>query len=143
VDNRIAVRQLYDLAIEARQRSWSPYSGFAVGAAVETVDGTRFAGCNVENAAYGLSLCAEQVAIAKAVSEGHCQLRRVLVVARPLASPCGACRQVIGEFMAEDGLIYACEAGDFSCQKSWTLAELLPDRFRLSPEGPGDQAPLT
>lgn len=122
---------LWELARRAREQSYSPYSRFAVGAAVETRQGQLFSGCNIENAAYGCCICAEQVAIAKAVSEGHRQLRQILVVGTPLAPPCGQCRQVISEFFDESGLIHACDAADRQIQRVWTLADLLPDRFRL------------
>lgn len=104
-----------------------------MGAAVETGDGEVFLGCNVENGAYPLSLCAEQVAIARAVSEEHREFRRIVVVAHPLATPCGACRQVISEFFPADGVVLSIDAENFEDQRQWSMEELLPDRFRLDP----------
>lgn len=94
------VQQLIECAIEARQQSYSPYSNFAVGAALLCEDGTIYKGCNIENASYGLTNCAERTAIFKAISEGHRKFKALAVVAdteRPCA-PCGACRQVMKEF---------------------------------------------
>ena len=91
---------LFDAAKAARENSYSPYSQCRVGAAVRTVGGQVYAGCNVENASYGATVCAERVAIQKAVSEGHVKIREVMVVtdATPPWAPCGMCRQVIAEF---------------------------------------------
>ena len=91
----------------------------------------RSTGCNVENAAYGLSICAEQVAITGAVAAGFREFSRLVVVANPLASPCGACRQVIAEFLAGDAMVYSFDCSDPSHGLSWSVSELLPDRFRL------------
>ncbi len=115
--------------------SHSPYSHFAVGASLATQCGRVFTGCNVENGAYGLCICAEQVAITKAVSEGYREFASLAVVAEPRATPCGACRQVIGEFFPEDALIHAFAAEDFSNQITWTLRDLLPDRFQFHEHG--------
>jgi cytidine deaminase len=87
-------------ARRARRHAQARYSGFRVGAALETADGTIIGGCNVENATYGLTICAERVAMFKALSEGHRQFTRVAVVADTTAPtpPCGACRQILWEF---------------------------------------------
>ncbi len=93
-------RRLLDAARAARQHAYAPFSRFKVGAALETEDGQVVTGCNVENATYGLTLCAERVAVFKAISEGHRRFRRVAVVAdtpEP-TPPCGACRQILWEF---------------------------------------------
>lgn len=94
------VQQLIECAIEARQQSYSPYSNFAVGAAILCEDGTIYKGCNIENASYGLTNCAERTAIFKAISEGHRKFKALAVVAdtEGPCAPCGACRQVINEF---------------------------------------------
>lgn len=94
------VQQLIECAIEARQQSYSPYSNFAVGAALLCEDSTIYKGCNIENASYGLTNCAERTAIFKAISEGHRKFKALAVVAdtEGPCSPCGACRQVMKEF---------------------------------------------
>ena len=91
---------LLHAAREARRRAVAPYSRFKVGAALEARDGTVITGCNIENATYGLTMCAERVAMFKALSEGHRRFRRVAVVADTMAPtpPCGACRQILWEF---------------------------------------------
>ena len=96
-------------AREARERAVAPFSRFRVGAALETEDGAVITGCNIENASYGLTLCAERVAIFKAVSEGHRAFRRIAIVAdtpEPTA-PCGACRQILWEYAGNLQVILA------------------------------------
>jgi cytidine deaminase len=117
-------------ARSARTAAYCPYSGFAVGAALEAEDGRIFTGCNVENASYSLTICAERAAILAAVGAGVRRFRRLVVVADadPPVSPCGACRQVLVEFgrdLAVEGI------GPRGSQR-WNLEELLPDPF-----GPG------
>ncbi len=94
------VDRLVAAARQARERAVAPYSNFKVGAALETADGTIITGCNIENASYGLTVCAERVAMFKALSDGHRRFTRMAVVADTVAptSPCGACRQVLWEF---------------------------------------------
>lgn len=94
------LRQLHEAAKRARKNAHAPFSKFQVGAALETADGQIVAGCNVENATYGLTICAERVAMFKAISEGIRDFRRVLVLADTLepTPPCGACRQILWEF---------------------------------------------
>lgn len=110
-----------------REQAYCPYSRFAVGAAMEGEDGRIFAGCNVENASYGLGICAERAAVAAAVAGGARSFRRLVVVAEvePPVSPCGACRQVLAEF--GPGLII--EGVGPRTSRRWTIAELLPDAF--------------
>lgn len=92
--------RLMAAARTARERAYAPYSQFAVGAAVESADGTVVVGCNVENASYGLSICAERVALTAAVAAGHRHIRAIAVAVGDGANgaPCGACRQFIAEF---------------------------------------------
>jgi cytidine deaminase len=94
------VDRLVAAARQARERAVAPYSNFKVGAALETADGTIITGCNIENASYGLTVCAERVAMFKALSDGHRHFTRMAVVAdtQEPTSPCGACRQVLWEF---------------------------------------------
>jgi cytidine deaminase len=94
---------LVDAAIAARNNAHAPYSHFLVGAALEATDGRVFTGCNVENATYGLSVCAERVAVFKAISEGARKFQRIAVSADTdvLTPPCGACRQILWEFCGD------------------------------------------
>ncbi|MFQ5703108.1 MAG: cytidine deaminase [Gemmatimonadales bacterium] len=114
-------------AVDARSNAYAPYSGFAVGAAVETEDGRIFTGANVENASYGLTNCAERAAIGAAVAAGARRFTRVVVVtdSSPPAAPCGACRQVMSEF-GGDPIV---EARGPEGSMRWRLSELLPSAF--------------
>ena len=93
-------QELCQAAIAMLDRSYSPYSHFPVGAALECSDGTVFTGCNIENAAYGLTICAERTAIFKAISEGHRDFKRIVIAGKSedYCVPCGSCRQVMQEF---------------------------------------------
>jgi cytidine deaminase len=104
-----AVGNLVAAARAAREHAVADFSGFKVGAALETADGTIVTGCNIENASYGLTICAERVAIFKALSEGHRQFTRIVVVADTASPtpPCGACRQIIWEFCGDVAVIMA------------------------------------
>lgn len=118
------------LLIAARQvqtQAYAPYSNFRVGVALEASDGSVFVGCNVENASYGLTICAERAAICAAVSAGVREFRRAVVVSNvdPPAAPCGACRQVLAEF----GLNLSIEAVGPGRTVRWLLSELLPAAF--------------
>ena len=121
---------LIQLAMEARQLAYAPYSNFLVGAALLTEDGTIFTGCNVENTSYGLCICAERTAICKAVSEGHQSFRTIAVAATPFATPCGACRQFIVEFGKQIEVICV-DAENSSHVKTWTIEQLIPENFKF------------
>jgi cytidine deaminase len=112
----------------AREHACADYSQFKVGAALETADGTIVTGCNIENATYGLSVCAERVALWKALSEGHREFRRVAIVAPPEAQtpPCGACRQLLWEFAGDVEIILANLEGETDRHR---MADLLPQPF--------------
>ncbi len=120
--------QLVTLATTMLERAYCPYSHFPVGAALEAEDGRIFTGCNVENAAYGETICAERVAVTRAVSEGARRFRRIAIVSRgeALCCPCGSCRQVLSEFASE--LTVLCGRADGTFQRL-TLSELLPHGF--------------
>ena len=120
--------ELIRKANEAREQAYAPYSRYQVGAAVLTADGQVFTGCNIENAAYPSSLCAERVAIFKAVSEGHRQLRAIAVVTSNGGSPCGGCRQVMRELGGKQ-LIVLIADGSGTLLEELTLDELLPCSF--------------
>lgn len=123
------LQMLYAAAVVARQNSYSPYSHFAVGAAVHTAAGKIYGGCNVENASYGLCCCGERNAIFAAVCAGERDLEAICVVAdttKPV-SPCGACRQVMSEFKINT-ILLGNMSGDI---KICTLEELLPYGFDL------------
>ena len=115
-------------AREARKRAYAPYSNFAVGAAALGDDGKIYAGANVENASYGLSLCAERAAAAAAVAGGARPISAVAVYSEPPASPCGACREVIAELGPQADVIWEDGRGGYVIRK---IEELLPERFRL------------
>ncbi len=120
---------LVKLAIEAREKAYVPYSKFKVGAAIEMEDGSVFTGCNIENASYGATNCAERTAIFKAVSEGHTIMKKIAIVGDMSAftAPCGICRQVIAEFAAKDIEIVLIKNQDEYIVK--TLEEILPGAF--------------
>ncbi len=124
-----------ELAKEAMTHSYSPYSGYKVGAALLCADGTVYQGCNVENAAYSPSICAERTAIFKAVFDGKRDFSAIAVcggkggVIQGLFPPCGVCRQVMREFCGQDFLIYLVD-GEGNIE-AHTLAQLLPSSFSL------------
>ena len=125
--------QLASLAIEAMKKAYSPYSGYKVGAALLCEDGTVYTGCNVENASFSATNCAERTAIFKAVSEGKKQFTAIAIcggkdgVIEDIFPPCGVCRQVMREFCEDDFQIYLVGKDRI---ESYTLSEILPVSFR-------------
>ncbi len=121
-------RNLLAVAEQAAAVAYAPYSGAKVGATLLAADGRFFTGCNVENASFGLTVCAERAAVFKAVSDGARRFRRmaVYVYADRLFPPCGACRQVLHEFAPDLSLIVSCAGGE---TREWKLADLLPHAF--------------
>lgn len=120
--------ELIAAAREVRERAFAPYSNFKVGAALRTKDGKVFTGCNVESASYGLTVCAERVAIWKAVSEGEKHFSEIAVVVdtEELTPPCGVCRQIIWEFCRDVPVILANLDGK---TETFQMSELLPRAF--------------
>ena len=125
--------QLIALAKEAMTRAYAPYSGFKVGAALLCKDGSVYQGCNIENAAYGPTNCAERTAVFKAVYDGHREFAAIAVcggkdgILTGAFPPCGVCRQVLREFCRDDFLVYV--AGAQGHYETYTLAQLLPYSF--------------
>lgn len=115
------------LAEEARRRAYAPYSHYQVGAALRTSSGRLYTGCNIENAAYPSSICAERVAIFKAVSDGELRFEVIAVVTPNGGSPCGACRQVLAEFGLDTVVLIA--DGEGRLVSETTVAGLLPGAF--------------
>lgn len=125
----MAQRTAQDLvaqALEARQRAYAPYSHYAVGAAVLAADGSVILGCNVENAAYPATICAERVALTAAIAQGKQNLVAIAVATENGGSPCGTCRQVMAELGPQMTVYIANTAGEY---RITTAAELLPDWF--------------
>ena len=120
--------ELKAAAVAMLDRAYCPYSHFAVGAALECADGTVFTGCNIENAAFSPTICAERTAVAKAVSEWHTDFVRIAIAGRStdFCVPCGVCRQVLREFAP--GIEVICLNGKGE-EKVFTLSELLPYSF--------------
>ena len=131
-------RELVMEALKARKQAYCPYSGFAVGAALLCADGRVFTGCNIENAAYPATNCAERTAIFKAVSEGCSKLSAIVIVGGlkngecDYTYPCGICRQVIAEFAEQDCVIVV--AKNKQEYRMYSVEELLPETFHLNKE---------
>ena len=120
-------QSLIDLANAARQRAYAPYSNYPVGAALRTKTGRMYTGVNVENAAYPHTMCAERVAIFKAISDGEKEFEVISVVTDNGGSPCGGCRQVMAEFALD--MIVLMADGSGKLIKETTVSELLPEAF--------------
>lgn len=118
--------QLIDLARQAREYAYAPYSRFKVGAALLTASGRIYTGCNIENVAFSPSVCAERTAIFKAVSEGEREFLAIAIVTQNGIPPCGVCRQVMTEFAPNITIVIANLEGDYHIT---TLSELLPNAF--------------
>ncbi len=116
----------------AREHAYAPYSGFAVGAALQTDSGEIFSGCNLENRSYGMTICAERSAVAQAVTAGHRRFEAVVVVAdsAPPARPCGLCLDTLAEFNPEIRVLLCNLKGE---REELRLTDLLPQPFRFSP----------
>jgi cytidine deaminase len=123
--------ELLAAAVEARKNAYAPYSHFHVGAAVLGAGGRIFSGCNVENASFGLTCCAERNAIFALVAAGETEIREILVIGESdeFLPPCGACRQVIAEFAAPPTVVHMCNREGQS--RDTTVAELVPFIFHL------------
>ena len=120
-------QMLIDLANEARRRAYAPYSNYPVGAALRTKTGRIYTGVNIENAVYPNTICAERVAIFKAVSEGETEFEVIAVATNNGGSPCGGCRQVMAEFGLDTIVLIA--DGDGKLRKELTVSDLLPEAF--------------
>ena len=127
------VQNLIRQALEARKNAHARYSGFSVGAALLAEDQVTYDGCNVENASYGLTICAERVALANAVTDGRRSFIALAVAANEIAAPCGACRQVLAEFCKEDLPIFLVSEKAPHTIRKHLLGELLPERFSFNP----------
>lgn len=131
VDDKVIMEH----AIKARERAYAPYSGFKVGAALLTGSGKIYCGCNIENSAYSATICAERVAIFKAISEGDGEIIKIAICGGKekldsLCMPCGECRQVMSEFAPDVEII----SGDLNSLKKYKLSELMPNVFKLKDE---------
>lgn len=121
--------ELAEVARAVRLNAYAPYSGYRVGCVLETEDGRIFTGCNVENASYGLTMCAERVALGNAIAAGAKRFRRAVIASEGTvpAAPCGACRQALAEFAPDLEIRSVTNAREVR----WRLGELLPARFAL------------
>lgn len=131
--DQAGIQALMEQAADAAGRAYAPYSSYRVGAALLASDGTVVSGCNVENASYGLTICAERVAVTRAVAGGHRTFRALAIVAdgEQLPYPCGACRQVLAEFCTADFPVYVAQSVT-DAPACRTLGELLPNAFIFS-----------
>lgn len=123
------IQDLIEKARQARERAYVPYSNFPVGAALLGRSGRVYTGCNVENAAYPLTTCAERTAVTKAVSEGEREFEAIAVVTSTGATPCGACRQILREFAGPEGDLLVIVADLEGQVRTFSIDELLPAGF--------------
>ena len=120
-------QNLIKAAIQARQQAYAPYSNYPVGAALVAADDQVFAGANIENAVYSLTICAEQAAVASAVSNGKQSFQAIAVATKDAGTPCGSCRQVLAEFGMDTLVIITDEGG--LVQHEFAVGEMLPQAF--------------
>lgn len=127
------IKELYEKALDARENAYAPFSGFKVGAALLTEDGSIYTGVNIENSSFGATICAERTAFVKAISEGHRKFRAIAVTAgsEQESLPCGICRQFMYEFAPQIEVITGTDSDKLNMR---TLEELMPLGFRLSKE---------
>ncbi len=126
-------KELLEAAAAASERAYCPFSRYSVGAALRTPGGSTYSGCNVENASYGLTNCAERSAVFAAVAQGDREFSHIAIVADgdQVPYPCGACRQVLAEFCGPDLQVYIASRSRLDAFESLTLGELLPKTFSL------------
>lgn|SRR5690625_5095075 len=129
------IKELINKAIQAREKSYSPYSNFKVGASVMGESGKIYSGCNIENAAYSPTICAERVAIFKAISNGEREIKKIALIGSTdsFTYPCGVCRQVMTEFASDDFEIIV--AKNIEEYMSYSLDDLMPNSFRARDMG--------
>lgn len=129
MNNASLETQLFNLALATRSQAYAPYSGFAVGAALETTDGNLFAGCNVENISYPIGTCAEAGAIAAMIAAGNKKIKKILIIAdgQELIAPCGACLQRIKEFATTETEILLSDLT--GVKQKYTICQMLPFGF--------------
>ncbi|MEP4769292.1 MAG: cytidine deaminase [Roseibium sp.] len=121
---------LFDAAKAVREKAYAPYSNFLVGAALRTPDGTVFTGCNVENASYPVSVCAEGGAVSAMIAAGYREIAEAVVIGdASLCTPCGMCRQRLKEFGTDDLVVHVADLNGI--RRSFTMSELLPAAFEL------------
>lgn len=127
------IKELYEKALDVRENAYAPFSGFKVGAALLTEDGSIYTGVNIENSSFGATICAERTAFVKAISEGHRKFRAIAVTAgsEQESLPCGICRQFMYEFAPQIEIITGTDIDKLNMR---TLEELMPLGFRLSKE---------
>ncbi len=126
-------KALLKAATQASKKAYAPYSRYTVGAAVLAADGSVFVGCNVENASYGLTNCAERTAVFSGVAAGKRKFSAIAIVTggKQMPYPCGACRQVLSEFCSPKTPVYVAMRSNLKAFKTVTLGELLPKSFRF------------